>query len=46
MVWSGAREFVLHQKSVSILVVVALVAVVLVIRWFPIHRRNQQLPTV
>jgi hypothetical protein len=43
---AAAREFVLHQKSVSILIVVALVAVFVVIRWFPIHRRNQQLPTV
>jgi membrane protein YqaA with SNARE-associated domain len=41
----AAREFVLHQKSVSIVIVVALVAIVVVIRWLPIHRRNQQSPT-
>lgn len=41
-----AREFVLHQKFASILMFVALAAVFVAIRWFPIHRRNQQSPTV
>jgi membrane protein YqaA with SNARE-associated domain len=41
-----AREFVLHQKSASVLIFVALVAIFVAIRWFPIHRRNQQSPTV
>ena len=41
-----AREFVLHQKFASIAFLVALVAIFVVIRWLPIHRRNQQSPTV
>jgi uncharacterized membrane protein YdjX (TVP38/TMEM64 family) len=41
-----AREFVLHQKFASVVTLVALVAIFVAIRWFPIHRRNQQSPTV
>jgi hypothetical protein len=41
-----AREFVLHQKFASIAMLVALVAIFLAIRWFPLHRRNQQSPIV
>jgi membrane protein YqaA with SNARE-associated domain len=43
---AAAREFVFHQKAASILIVVALVAIVVAIRRFPIHRRNQQSPTI
>jgi membrane protein YqaA with SNARE-associated domain len=43
---AAAREFVFHQKAASILIVVALVAVFVTLRWFPIHRRNQQSPIV
>jgi hypothetical protein len=42
---AAAREFVLHQKFASVAMLVALVVIVVVIRWFPIHRRNQQSPT-
>jgi uncharacterized membrane protein YdjX (TVP38/TMEM64 family) len=41
-----AREFVLHQKFASVVTLVAQVAIFVAIRWFPIHRRNQQSPTV
>jgi membrane protein YqaA with SNARE-associated domain len=41
-----AREFVLHQKFTSIAFLVALIAIFVVIRRLPIHRRNQQSPTV
>ena len=43
---AAARDFVLHQKFASIGVLVALIAILLAIRWFPIHRRNQQSPSV
>jgi len=39
-----AREFVLRQKSASIAIVVALVAVFAAIRWMPLGRRSQQSP--
>jgi undecaprenyl-diphosphatase len=39
-----AREFVLRQKSASIAMVVALVAVFVTIRWLRFGRRNQQSP--
>jgi len=41
----AAREFVVHQKSTSFAMLVALIAIVVAIRWFPIHRRNQPSPT-
>jgi uncharacterized membrane protein YdjX (TVP38/TMEM64 family) len=41
-----ARAFVLHQKVASIAMLAALVAVFVALRWFPIHRRNQQSPIV
>jgi membrane protein YqaA with SNARE-associated domain len=40
-----ARELLLHQKVASVAMLVALIAIVVAIRWFPIHRRNQQSPT-
>jgi len=42
---AAAREFVVHQKLASVAMLLALIAVVVAIRWFPIHRRNQQSPT-
>jgi hypothetical protein len=39
-----AREFVLRQKSASIMVVAVLVAVFVAIRWLPFARKNQQSP--
>jgi uncharacterized membrane protein YdjX (TVP38/TMEM64 family) len=42
---AAAREFVVHQKVASVAMLVALIAIVVAIRWFPIHRRNQQSPT-
>jgi membrane protein YqaA with SNARE-associated domain len=43
---AAAREFAMRQKFVSIVMLVALVAIFVAIRRFPIHRRNQQSPTV
>jgi tetratricopeptide (TPR) repeat protein len=43
---AAAREFVVHQKSASVAMLVALIAIFVAIRWFPMHRRNQQSPTV
>jgi hypothetical protein len=43
---AAAREFVLHQKFASVVTLVVLIAIFVAIRWFPIHRRNQQSPTV
>jgi uncharacterized membrane protein YdjX (TVP38/TMEM64 family) len=43
---AAAREFVMRQKFVSIAMLVVLVAIVVAIRRFPIHRRNQQSPTI
>jgi len=43
---AAAREFVVHQKFASVAMLVALIAIVAVIRWLPVHRRNQQSPTV
>jgi membrane protein YqaA with SNARE-associated domain len=40
-----AKEFVLHQKSASIGMAVALLAVLVAVRWLPFGRRNQQSPT-
>ena len=40
-----AREFVFHQKIASLITLVTLAAIFVAIRWFPIHRRNQQSPT-
>jgi len=40
-----AREFLVHQKVASVAMLVALIAIVLAIRRFPIHRRNPQSPT-
>jgi membrane protein YqaA with SNARE-associated domain len=42
---AAAREFAVHQKFASVAMLVALIAIVAAIRWFPIHRRNQQSPT-
>jgi membrane protein YqaA with SNARE-associated domain len=42
----AAREFVVHQKFASIGVLVALIALFAAIRWFPIHRKNQQSTSV
>ena len=39
-----AREFVLRQKSASIMVVAVLIAVFVAIRWLPFARKNQQSP--
>jgi membrane protein YqaA with SNARE-associated domain len=39
-----AREFVLHQKSASIALLMALIAIFVTIRWLPSDRRNQQSP--
>ena len=41
---AAAREFVLRQKSASIAIVVALVVVLVAIRWSPFGRRNEQSP--
>ena len=43
---AAARRFVLHQKFASVAMLVALVVIVVAIRWLPSHRRNQQSPTV
>jgi membrane protein YqaA with SNARE-associated domain len=40
-----AKEFVLHQKSASIGMAVALLAVLVAVRWLPFGHRNQQTPT-
>jgi len=43
---AAAREFVVHQKFASVAMVVALIAILVVIRWLPVQRRNEQSPTV
>lgn len=43
---AAAREFALHQKFASAAIVMALIAIFLAVRWFPVHRRNQQSPTI
>jgi membrane protein YqaA with SNARE-associated domain len=43
---AAAREFAVHQKFASVAMLVALVAIFAAIRWFPIHRRNQQSPII
>ncbi len=42
----AAREFIVHQKAASIVIVVALVAIFVLIRWFPTRHSNQQSPTI
>jgi undecaprenyl-diphosphatase len=43
---AAAKEYIVHQKFTSIALLVALIAIFVAIRLFPIHRRNQQSPTV
>ena len=43
---AAAREFVVHQKFASVAMLVTLIAIFVLIRWHPIHRRNQQSPTI
>jgi hypothetical protein len=42
----AARDFAVRQKFASVAMLVALVVIVVAIRWLPSHRRNQQSPTV
>jgi hypothetical protein len=43
---AAAREFAVRQKFASVAMLVAVLAIAAAIRWFPIHRRNQQSPIV
>jgi membrane protein YqaA with SNARE-associated domain len=43
---AAAREFVVHQKFASVAMLVALIVIVVAIRWFPIQRRNEQSSTL
>jgi len=43
---AAARAYVVHQKFASIALLVALIAIFVAIRLFPIHRGNQQSPTI
>jgi len=43
---AAAREFAVRQKIASVAILVALIVIFVAIRWLPIHRRNEQSPTV